>query len=104
MRGTDKKAQYDLVITGSKPKEVIHHRDVYHKRDDSWYYYLGYIGEIGFAIALPIAGGAFIGKYLDERFQTYPKATLVGLFIGILISMVGFIKTVLDISNNIKKK
>ncbi len=63
------------------------------------WYYLGYIGEIGFTIAIPIAGGAFIGTYIDQRWSTYPRATLSLLFVGVFLSMVSFIITIRDIIN-----
>lgn len=66
------------------------------KNADTWYY-VGYIGEIGFAIAIPIAGGALLGAYVDKLFLTYPKATLSLLFLGIAVSIVGFIRTIQEI-------
>lgn len=64
------------------------------------WYYLGAIGQIGFTISIPIAGGAFIGSYLDRSWGTYPKATLSCLFFGIVISGVNFYQTV----KNLMKK
>jgi len=63
---------------------------------NSWYYF-GLSGQIGFAIALPIAGGALIGSYIDDRFQTYPQYTVMLLFVGIILSMVNFVVTVQSI-------
>ena len=63
------------------------------------WYYLGSVGQIGYAIALPIAGGALLGAYIDRRWSTYPNATLSLLLIGAIISIAGFIKTVQDIMN-----
>lgn len=65
------------------------------------WYYLGSVGQIGYAIALPIAGGALVGAYIDKRLSTYPNATLSLLLVGAVISIVGFIRTVQDI---IKRK
>jgi ATP synthase protein I len=62
----------------------------------SWYY-LGVFGEIGFAIALPIVGGALLGSFLDKEFSLYPKATLTGLIVGVLLSVIYFVRTILDI-------
>ena len=47
---------------------------------NSWYYF-GIAGQIGFAIALPIAGGAIIGSSLDRKLNSYPKCTLLLLVI-----------------------
>jgi len=57
-------------------------------------YYFGLSGQVGFAIALPIAGGALIGSYIDGRVQTYPQYTIIFLFVGIVISMINFVATV----------
>lgn len=58
-------------------------------RNDTWYY-LGLVGEIGFAIALPIAAGGIGGAYIDKVFGSTPKATILFLLVGIGISFVGF--------------
>jgi len=67
---------------------------------NSWYYF-GLAGQIGFSIALPIAGGAVIGSYIDERFGSYPRYTIVLLFAGIILSMINFVVIVHSI---IKRK
>ena len=59
---------------------------------DTWYY-LGFIGEIGFSIAIPIATGALLGTYIDRHLGIYPKATLFLLCSGIFISVLTFIRT-----------
>lgn len=58
--------------------------------ENSWYYF-GLAGEIGFAIAIPIAGGALIGSSVDTWQHTYPRYTIILLFVGIFLSMVNFI-------------
>lgn len=58
------------------------------------WYYLGLIGEIGFAIAVPIAGGALFGVFIDRTWSTTPKATLSLLFIGVIVSFINVFKTV----------
>lgn len=58
------------------------------------WYYVGLIGEIGFAIAVPIAGGALLGVVIDRTWSTTPKATLSLLFIGVIVSFVNLFKTV----------
>lgn len=42
--------------------------------------------ELGFAIALPIAGGAFFGQVLDNKFHTTPQMTLSFIFIGVFLA------------------
>lgn len=67
---------------------------------NSWYYF-GVAGEIGFAVALPIAGGAILGSFIDRKIGTYPTYTLILLGTGIFLSMVNFIFT---IKNILKKR
>lgn len=43
--------------------------------------------EMGFSIALPMAGGALLGAYLDKKFNTLPKLTLSLLFLGLIIGI-----------------
>lgn len=66
-------------------------------------YYLGLIGEIGFAIAIPIAGGGLLGVVIDRAWSTTPKATLSLLFLGVVISFMNIYKTVMTISEGTKK-
>lgn len=58
------------------------------------WYYLGLIGEIGFAISLPIVGGALVGVIIDRTWGMTPKATLSLLFLGVIISFFNLFKTV----------
>ncbi len=66
-------------------------------KEKSSLFYLGYVGQIGFVIAIPIAGGAGLGSYLDAKWGTYPKMTLALLCIGIVISIVNFISVIKEI-------
>ena len=56
------------------------------KNSDSTWYYLGLVGQIGYVIALPLAGGAIIGSFVGS--------TLIGIFIGFVISLLGFIRII----------
>lgn len=62
------------------------------------WYYLGLIGEIGFAIAVPIAGGALVGVVIDRTWSTTPKATLSLLFLGVIVSFLNLYRTVKTIT------
>lgn len=55
--------------------------------------------ELGFAIALPLAGGALLGSYLDKTLGTTPKVTLCLIFLGVILSGFYLFKI---IRNNIK--
>lgn len=67
-----------------------------HPSVNSWYYF-GLAGEIGFAVALPIAGGALIGSAIDRKLLTYPRYTILLLFIGIALSIINFIVVIQNI-------
>lgn len=96
--GEKPKQAYDLTIQGNTltalPKKE--HKLNQKEKRSAWYY-AGYFGDIGFAIAIPIAGGAFLGSYVDQRWSTYPKATLILLFTGVLLSIVQFIRIIREI-------
>ena len=62
-----------------------------------WYYYLGLVGHIGFAIAIPIVGGALLGGYIDKRWSIYPKATLSLLVVGTALGITVFIRALKDV-------
>lgn len=66
------------------------------------FYYLGLIGEIGFAIAIPIAGGGLLGVVIDRTWSTTPKATLSLLFLGVAISFMNMFKIATMISRGRK--
>lgn len=54
--------------------------------------------SIGGAIALPIAGGALLGVFLDGKFHTSPLLTLSLLGIGIMSAFYSIIRLMRDIS------
>lgn len=62
----------------------------------SWYY-LGFIGEIGFSLALPIAIGAIVGSVLDRQWQIYPWATLSLLLLGLFLAVVNLVRIVTEL-------
>lgn len=67
------------------------------KTSGNLWYYVGYVGEIGFVIAIPIAGGALVGAFLDGKWGTYPKMTLSLLFGGIFLSLINFVHTITEL-------
>lgn len=48
--------------------------------------------ELGFIIALPLVFFAFIGRWFDNKFQTFPWLTLVGIFLAIFSTTVWLTK------------
>lgn len=49
------------------------------KMKKSLIFAFGFIGQIGFATALPLVVFGLLGRYLDGRFGTAPYLFLVGL-------------------------
>lgn len=91
--------RYTVSLAGEQPSVSERSEGKYvgpRNQDTSWYY-LGAVGQIGFAVAIPIAGGAFLGSYVDRIWGTYPNLTLGLLIFGIVISGVNFYKTVQSI-------
>jgi len=58
---------------------------------------IGIATDLGFAIAIPLTGGALLGSYLDDKLRTTPKLTLSLIFLGLIISF-------LNVYNIIKRE
>lgn len=59
--------------------------------------FLALVGELGYSISLPIAGGALLGRFLDNKFGSSPKFTLSLIFFGLFLGfyrIIGIIKKV----------
>lgn len=65
------------------------------------FFYIGLVGDLGFAIVLPMVGGIILGAYIDRHFFLFPKATLLFLFIGILITGFSFVRILKDINRKV---
>ena len=95
---TSKREQYSLHL-GGKDGMIIKPRKADKKKGNgqsSWYY-MGLVGQIGYAIALPIVGGGLLGGYIDRRLSSYPKATLLFILLGVIVSITGFIETIREL-------
>lgn len=77
--------EYNITLTGGF-KEAKKRPIKKKKSSDLTWYYLGLVGQIGYVIALPIAGGAIIGSLVG--------GTLIGIFVGFVISVFGFIQVI----------
>ncbi|MBI3343208.1 AtpZ/AtpI family protein [Candidatus Gottesmanbacteria bacterium] len=99
----DGREEFELRVTGEKtniaPRGTVKRKEFL---SSAPWEYLGLIGEIGFAISVPIAGGALIGVVIDRTWSTSPKATLSLLFLGVIVSFVNLFKTVNTIVQNRK--
>lgn len=94
--------QYDITLTdgfkGAKNRPKRRIKD----SDDAWYY-LGLAGQIGYAIAIPVAGGAILGSLIDQKFGVYPKGTMTGLIIGLVVSITAFVRVIVQVLEKQKK-
>ena|SRR3989338_10620631 len=50
---------------------------------------------IGFQIAFPLVISIFLGKFLDEKYSSYPKLTLMLLGVGFFVSISALVRIVL---------
>lgn len=48
---------------------------------------VSWASELGFSVSLPIVGGAFLGQFLDNKFNTTPRMTLSFIFLGLFVGM-----------------
>ena len=55
-----------------------------------------YMG-MGFELVVPILLGAFVGNWLDSRFDTDPWLLLVGSLLGIAVGSYTFLRTVISL-------
>lgn len=86
--------QFDLTLDHSGGPTAKKRKKQKGSGEPPAWYYLGFLGEIGFSISLPIAGGALLGAYLDSLLGSYPKGTVSFLFVGIVVSIASFIRIV----------
>ena len=88
--------QYDITLkdgfVGAKNRPKRRRRE----SDTAWYY-LGLAGQIGYVVAIPIAGSAILGSFIDRRFGLYPMASLIGIGTGFVMSAAGFIRVIQQI-------
>ncbi|MCF6155838.1 MAG: AtpZ/AtpI family protein [Candidatus Brocadia sp.] len=63
-------------------------------KDNETYRIVGMIGSFGFTMAGAIAGGYFLGSYLDKKLNTYPWFMLVFIMLGIIGSFIEFFKLI----------
>ncbi len=70
----------------------------FYKKDNETYRILGLVGSLGFTTAGAIAGGYFLGSYLDRKFGTYPWCMLSFIMLGIVGSFIEFFKLIKKLS------
>ncbi|MBE7445149.1 MAG: AtpZ/AtpI family protein [Planctomycetia bacterium] len=73
-------------------------------KDSETYRILGVVGSFGFTTAGAIAGGYFLGTYLDKKLNTYPWLMLLFILAGIIGSFIEFFRVVKTLSDENKSK
>ena len=58
------------------------------------------IGKVGIVTATPAVGFAFLGHYLDVRFQTSPKLLIICMVVALALSLLSLKKIVTDVIKN----
>lgn len=48
---------------------------------------VSFASQFGISVALPVVGGAFLGQFLDKRFNLEPKMTLSFILLGVFLSI-----------------
>lgn len=90
-----------MKFTTEKKLETVEEEVVEKKEaEEKFLSYLSLALELGFAISLPIAGGALLGHYIDDKLGISPRMTLSLIFLGIMVAA-AYIYSI--INNNITK-
>ena len=75
----------------------------FNKNKDEVYRILGMVGSFGFTTAGAMAGGYFLGSYLDRKLNTSPWLMLAFILLGIIGSFIEFYKVIQKFFSNNKK-
>ena len=73
-------------------------------KKDETYRILGLVGSFGFTTAGAIAGGYFLGSYIDKKLGTSPWFMLGFIILGIVGSFIEFLKVIKKLSGNNGKR
>ncbi|MCK8059867.1 MULTISPECIES: AtpZ/AtpI family protein [unclassified Fusibacter] len=74
------------------------------KKDFRMYENLALLSQVGFIMIVPIAGGLFVGKWLDGLFGTSPLFLLALIILGTLSAFVSLFKFTMAASKKDKRK
>jgi len=69
-----------------------------------FFYALSLVLQLGFSMALPLVVGVGGGVWLDQKFNTSPRLTLLGTVLGLIISGYSFYYEVLPLITEDKKE
>ncbi|MCR4320241.1 MAG: AtpZ/AtpI family protein [Candidatus Brocadiaceae bacterium] len=68
------------------------------KNKDEVFRILGIVGSFGFTMAGAVAGGYFLGSYLDRKLNTAPWLMLSFIILGLAGSFIEFFKLIKKLS------
>ncbi len=91
--------QYDITLTKGIRGATKRKKKTSPRPQGFVWYYLGIAGQIGYTIAVPIAGGVIVGSWIDSKRASAPVGTLVGLGIGVGVAVIGFVKVLQESVN-----
>ena len=74
------------------------------KNKDEVFRILGIVGSFGFTMAGAVAGGYFLGSYLDRKLNTAPWLMLSFIILGLAGSFIEFFKLIKKLSGENKNK
>ena len=74
----------------------------FNKNKDEVYRILGLVGSFGFTTAGAMAGGYFLGSYVDRKLNTAPWFMLSFVMLGIIGSFIEFFKLIKKLSGENK--
>ncbi|MEW9031732.1 MAG: AtpZ/AtpI family protein [Planifilum fimeticola] len=63
--------------------------------------YIGLIGSIGLELLFLVVAGAYVGRKLDERFQSEPFFLAVGIFGGMAGGIISAVFTIRRLMRNL---
>ena len=70
----------------------------FNKNKNEAYRIIGLVGSFGFTTAGAMAGGYFLGNYLDKKLNTAPWLMLTFILLGIAGSFIEFFKLIKKLS------
>ncbi|KKS98514.1 MAG: hypothetical protein UV73_C0001G0035 [Candidatus Gottesmanbacteria bacterium GW2011_GWA2_43_14] len=50
--------------------------------------------DLGFALVVPLVGGALLGSYLDRELNTSPRLTLSLIFTGLIVGLYSMYRSI----------
>ncbi|MDN3513437.1 MAG: AtpZ/AtpI family protein [Candidatus Brocadia sp.] len=71
---------------------------LFNKNKNEAYRIIGSVGSFGFTTAGAMAGGYFLGSYLDKKFNTTPWCMLSLMMLGIVGSFIELFKLIKKLS------